>query len=671
MYDPVIFSRSIVESDDIELLRSTIKRFQRIFNGTGYGFWEWNLDTQHIEWSGGFWERLGYGPDDFDDISDANKVITYMHPEDRDYAIDAARVHLRDGVPLDITYRIRTKQGEYIWTQVRADSLRDETGHAYIMYGINFDITDIKKVETALRDSEARQIRIVQASNDGIWEWYPNRGGFHFSHRCWELLGYQDIDDVITSGSDKLRVWRTHIYPEDLHKFDKALSDHITTHTPFDLEYRLVNVQGEIRWVRARGKAIFDENGNLEVMSGSNMDITEVKRAEEKVIQAKELAERANKAKSQFLSSMSHELRTPLNAILGYTQLFSYDGNLNEEQLGSLREIRKAGEHLLQLINDVLDLAKIESGNMTVSLEPVLLSRIIPECLTLMQPQADARAIKLYTWLQDLDQHYVTADHIRIKQALLNLMSNAVKYNHVGGEVELSLHQPQHNRIRIQVKDTGQGIPLARQSEVFQPFNRLSAENSTIEGSGVGLVITKQLVEMMEGTMGFISQENAGSTFWIDLSLADDWNTEKSAAIPHFDEIYPNQLILDQRYRVLYIEDNHSNIRLMQQIFMRYPLLDLDVAEEAFLGVYKARSVKYDVIILDINLPGMDGYQVLEVLKNDLTTKDIPVIGLSANAMPYDIEKGKSAEFFDYLTKPVEINRLVGALSRILCPQKV
>ncbi len=665
MQDPIIFSRSIIESNDVELLRATVVRFQRIFNGTGYGFWEWNLASQHIEWSGGFWERLGYGPEDFADISDANKVIGFMHPDDRDYAINAARLHLRDGEPLDITYRIRTKQGEYIWTQVRADSLRDANGHVTIMSGINFDITDIKKVEAALRDSEARQIRIVQASNDGIWEWYPNRGGFHFSQRCWELLGYTDLDDIITSGEDKLKVWRTHIYPEDLHKFDNALSEHVTSHAPFDVEYRLVNVQGEIRWVRARGKAIFDEQGNLEVMSGSNMDITEVKRAEEKVIQAKELAERANKAKSQFLSSMSHELRTPLNAILGYAQLFSYDGNLNEEQLGSLREIRKAGEHLLQLINDVLDLAKIESGNMTVSLEPILLSRIIPECLTLMQPQADARAIKLHSHLQNLDAHYVMADHVRIKQVLLNLMSNAVKYNHVGGEVELSLHQLESNRLRIQVKDTGQGIPLVRQSEVFQPFNRLTAENSTIEGSGVGLVITKQLVEMMNGTLDFVSQENVGSTFWIDLPLVRDWDKNQASKNNRFDDLHQHELKLDRTYRVLYIEDNPTNIRLMQQIFARYPLLDLDIAEEAFLGVYKSRSMDFDAIILDINLPGMDGYEVLQVLKSDPSTQDIPVIGLSANAMPYDIEKGKRADFYDYLTKPVEINRLVNLLNQL------
>jgi CheY-like chemotaxis protein len=268
--------------------------------------------------------------------------------------------------------------------------------------------------------------------------------------------------------------------------------------------------------------------------------------------------------------------------------------------------------------------------------------------------------------LQNLDQYYVMADHVRIKQVLLNLMSNAVKYNHVGGEVELSLHQIQSNRLRIQVKDTGQGIPLSRQSEVFQPFNRLMAENSNIEGSGVGLVITKQLVEMMNGTLDFVSQENEGSTFWIDLPLVIDWDKNQASKNNRFDDLQQHELKLDRIYRVLYIEDNPTNIRLMQQIFARYPMLDLDIAEEAFLGVYKARSMDFDVIILDINLPGMDGYEVLQVLKSDPATKDVPVIGLSANAMPYDIEKGKRSDFYDYLTKPVEINRLVNLLNQLL-----
>jgi signal transduction histidine kinase len=186
---------------------------------------------------------------------------------------------------------------------------------------------------------------------------------------------------------------------------------------PFDVEYRLISTQGEIRWIRGRGRAVFNEKGQPIMMSGSNMDITEVKRAEERVIQAKEQAEKANRAKSDFLSSMSHELRTPLNAILGYTQLFEYDGNLKTQQIDNVREIRKAGEHLLQLINDVLDLAKIESGNMTVSLEPVLVSRLITECFTLVQPQADAKGIRLSSLLAEFSNTYVIADHVRFKQA--------------------------------------------------------------------------------------------------------------------------------------------------------------------------------------------------------------------------------------------------------------
>ncbi len=666
MIEHISFNPALQLSDDLELLRTTVGRFQRIFNGSGYGFWEWDLQTQHIEWSGGFWERLGYGPEDAASISDSAKVLTYMHPDDHEFAIEATRQHLRSGKPLDVSYRIRTKRGDYIWTQVRADSLRDENGHATIMSGVNFDITEIKKVEAALRESEARQVRIIQASSDGIWEWYPDRGGFHFSHRCWELLGYDDLDDVLTEGEDRLKIWRKHIYPQDISKFDNALVEHMAGRAPFDVEYRLVSTQGEIRWIRGRGRAVFNEKGRPIMMSGSNMDITEVKRAEERVIQAKEQAEKANRAKSEFLSSMSHELRTPLNAILGYTQLFEYDGNLKSQQIDNVREIRKAGEHLLQLINDVLDLAKIESGNMTVSLEPVLVSRLIGECFTLVQPQADAKGIRLSALVAEFSNTYVIADHVRFKQALLNLLSNAVKYNFVGGEVEVQLVAQSGQYLRISVRDTGRGIPLQRQSEVFQPFNRLTAENTNIEGSGVGLVITKQLVEMMHGRLDFTSAEGMGTTFWIDFPMAIEWNAESIVRTVSSKDYTPAELNVKRRCKILYVEDNPTNIRLLQQIFARYPQLDLDIAEEAFLGIYKARSVRPDLVILDINLPGMDGYEVLSVLKNDPATRDIPVIGLSANAMPYDIERGRSAGFYDYLTKPVDIHRLIDVFNKLL-----
>lgn len=667
MIEHISFNPALMQSTDLELLRATVGRFQRIFNGSGYGFWEWNLESKKIEWSGAFWERLGYGEEDSELINDAEKVMTFIHPDDRSVAYDATIHHIRTGVPMDVSYRILTKSGDYIWTQVRADSKRDESGLVTIISGVNFDITEIKRVEAALRESEARQVRIIQASSDGIWEWYANRGGFHFSNRCWESLGYDDLDDVLTEGEDRLKIWRKHIYPKDLSKFDNALRDHLAGKGVFDIEYRLVSCTGEIRWVRARGRAVFDKNGVPEMMSGSNMDITEVKRAEERVLLAKEQAEKANQAKSEFLSSMSHELRTPLNAILGYTQLFEYDANLNSQQITNVREIRKAGEHLLQLINDVLDLAKIESGKMTVSLEPVLVSRVITECFTLVQPQADARGIRLSIFLADQENTYVVADHVRFKQALLNLLSNGIKYNNVGGEVVVRLEVMPMDCLRILVADTGRGIPQDRQREVFEPFNRLTAENSNIEGSGVGLVITKQLVEMMQGSLSFASTEGVGTTFWIDLPMAGEWSLASVIErAPDLAQYETADLHVTRHCKILYIEDNPTNIRLLEQIIARYPQLSLDVAEESFLGIFKARSLLPDLIILDINLPGMDGYEVLRVLKSDELTKNIPVIGLSANAMPYDIAQGKNSSFFDYLTKPVQINQLIGVFNQLL-----
>jgi len=652
------------DCDNIDVLRATIERFQRIFSGSGYGFWEWDLNTQRIDWSGGFWERMGYDTSDELAVTDATKILSYMHPDDREMSQASLINHFKHGHTFDSSYRIRMKNGEYIWTQVRADSVRDENGRVLFMSGVSFDITALKEAEEALRESEARQERIIQSSNDGIWEWYSHTGGFHFSSRCWELIGYSANDDEITQGEDKWMVWRKHIHPQDLSKFDSALEDHMANKAPFDIEYRLIGKDKEIHWVRGRGRAVFDEKGKPIRMSGSNMDMTQIKRAEERVIQAKEAAEKANQAKSEFLSSMSHELRTPLNAILGYAQLFEYDLNLTQQQINNMREIRKAGDHLLQLINDVLDLAKIESGKMTLSLEPVLVSRIINEAFTLIQPQADTKSIHVYPTLNNLENHYVIADNVRYKQALINLLSNAIKYNNMGGEVEISLTLLTPKVLRLSVRDNGQGIPSNRQAEVFQPFNRLNAEFSKIEGSGVGLVITKQLVEMMNGRLDFKSTENVGTEFWIDLPLAAEWNKQEHDIIKSVDYV-PTKLMFTDRKNVLYIEDNPTNIRLLQQFFARHDNLNLDIAEEPFVGIYKARSIQPDLIILDINLPGMDGFEAFNVLKNDTLTQHIPVIGLSANAMPYDIERGLNAGFNEYLTKPVDMNRLIETLNRL------
>src|SRR5690606_3600991 len=254
-------------------------------------------------------------------------------------------------------------------------------------------------------------------------------------------------------------------------------------------------------------------------------------------------------------------------------------------------------------------------------------------------------------------------------QALINLLGNAIKYNAIGGEVELSLVQPDAGIIRFKVRDNGQGIAPERQSEVFEPFNRLNAEHSQVEGSGVGLVITKQLVEIMNGQLDFISTEGVGSEFWIDLPLCTEWHQEPTTHSELLQDERPrqrNELHLKQPRKILYIEDNPSNIRLLRQLFSRYPQLTLEVAEEAFLGIYKARQLQPQLIILDINLPGLDGYEALSVLRRDPVTSAIPIVGLSANAMPYDIERGLRAGFYDYLTKPLDIQRLIDVMNKVL-----
>jgi CheY-like chemotaxis protein len=366
---------------------------------------------------------------------------------------------------------------------------------------------------------------------------------------------------------------------------------------------------------------------------------------------------------------MSHELRTPLNAILGYTQLFSLEGGLTPTQRENVREIHRAGEYLLQLISDVLDLSKIESGRMTLSVEPVVPMRIVSECIKLIQPLVDSRQVRLWATTNGLDDICVRADATRLKQALLNLMANAVKYNHLGGDVEVIFTHDDDGIFRIEVRDNGPGIPESRQAEMFEPFNRLGAEGSATEGSGVGLVITKRLVNMMGGELTFRSREGHGSRFWI--TLPDVMPAPVVSSSPQPLVLAPSAaqaLQVGARKRILYIEDNPPNIRLMEQMLKNFARLELISAKEAFYGVYLARTERPDLIILDINLPGMDGYEALSVLKQDRSTRDIPVVALSANAMPYDVMRGQEAGFDEYLTKPLDLDKLLGTLNHLLLP---
>lgn len=658
--------------EHIRQLEKTVAQYERIFRGIshGFAFMDWDIKKSHLDWRGNFWSHLGYGEQDMQYLTDAEKFLEYVHQDDRQKLLNAIHSHLR-GLGLgESMFRIRKKRGGHIWTEVRVDAVRDPKGWVKYVSGIVFDASKLKQTEQALLISEARHARIIQSSNDGIWEWSAEHGGFYFSSRCWEHLGYTEEDDIVSQGVDRMQVWRKRMHPDDLAKFDDAMKQHIHERKPFDVEYRIHGKNDEWHWIRARGQMAYNDAGKPTRMSGTNMDVTEVKKAEERVLKAKEAAEQASRAKSDFLSSMSHELRTPLNAILGFAQLFELDKNLTIDQQANVSEIKKAGEHLLQLVGDVLDLSKIESGRMGFSLEPVAPIRLLQEVSALMQSQAEARGIFMRLECGCNLEQMIVADDVRLKQILLNLVSNAVKYNRDGGTVVISCAAKDDNTLQIEVSDTGYGIAESQQQFVFEPFNRLGAESSNIVGSGVGLVITKQLVEQMNGAINFVSNEGAGSTFWVEFPLyvgqpIEQLADQYSRVTSDFGREVPDLLVLSSKH-ILYIEDNPPNQRLMKQLLVRYPNLKLEITGEPLRGIYLARTTHPDLIIMDITLPGMDGFETVEVLKQDPATKNIPAIALTANAMVHDIEKGKASGFDYYLTKPLNLTELIDVFNDLL-----
>jgi PAS domain S-box-containing protein len=573
----------------------------------------------------------------------------------------------------ELTY-IR-KDGSRFPAVVSVTALRDDPGAIIGYLLIGTDNTARKQVEAEqqlldqrLRDQQFYTRSLIESSIDALMTTDP-RGIITDVNQQMEALTGCTRDELIGAPFKN--------YFTDPERAEAGIKRVLSGSKVTDYELTARARDGKETVVSYNATTFHDRDRKLQGVFAAARDVTERKRFEHtlqennlELERAKAAAEKANLAKSDFLSSMSHELRSPLNAILGFAQLINSDSPPpTASQTASIDQILHAGWYLLDLINEILDLAQIESGKMALSREPTSLDEVMLECQAMIEPQGQKRGIKM-TFPRPGIPYFVDADRTRLKQVLINLLSNAIKYNQANGTVAvdftlLAAVGSTPERVRISVRDSGAGLSPDMLLQLFQPFNRLGQERSREEGTGIGLVMSKRLVELMGGLMGVESTVGAGSVFWFELN---------STGAPQLaeDPAQPAAMTLAQVHRgapmrtLLYVEDNPANLKLIEQLVARRPDIRLLSARDGLVGIRLAHAHQPDVILMDINLPGISGIEALKILREDPITAHIPVVALSANAMPRDIEKGLHAGFFRYLTKPIKVNEFMETLEETM-----
>ncbi|MGB5096322.1 MAG: PAS domain-containing protein [Porticoccaceae bacterium] len=613
------------------------------------GNWESDLTTGELFWSEEIFRIFGLDP--ASSVPSADSFHAAVHPDDLELVLASTRRSTKSGIH-DLTHRILRPDGTVRYVDTLAYAERNADGRVVRLIGTTQDVTAAK---TAERDLELFR-RIFDASQHCIGIADSAERILYVNRSFEKALGYSFKELALRPAELVL--------PE----VEQALSWREVMATLADSDRGLVQIpfrrkDGSFFTSLSNFGAVKDQHGQIQYYFDIFTDFTEELARRAELAEARETAERANDAKSEFLSSMSHELRTPMNAIIGFAQMLEYDNELNADQRDSAKEIRKAGDHLLDLINEVLDLAKIESGQVNLSLEPVPLGPLINDCQQLIQPLVTTQ--KLSLTVDVAPGATVRADRIRIRQALLNLLSNAVKYNREQGEIRVIAGPGAGNNLRIAVTDTGPGILPAHLTSLFEPFNRLGAEHTEVDGTGIGLTITRRLVELMGGSIGVHSEVGIGSTFWIDLPQSETAGREISIQSRSATQ---SPRTLAHQYQILCIDDNPANLKLIAQMLGRRGNVDLITAHTPALGIELALAHRPDLILLDINMPNLDGYQVLKIFTADAYLRSVPVIAITANAMPKDIARGMTAGFTEYLIKPLDLMLFLQTIDRHLAP---
>lgn len=596
----------------------------------------------------------------------ADWLQKYIHPRDQAHVLAEIGKAVANKSIFELEHRVLRLDGELGWTQSRAVPLLDEDGAIVEWFGTASDITEARRVRLALSHSEERYRGLFNSIDEGfaIIEMI-----FDADHRPVDYLilevnpGFEQQCGLLNATGKRIR----ELLPDHEPHWFEMYGEVALTGEPVRMQVESKALQ---MWFETRAFRIGGD-GSLKV-AVIFYNITERKMMEAQLRDAVTAAQTANGAKSDFLSSMSHELRSPLNAVLGFAQLLqSGTPPPTARQEESVGEILKAGWYLLGLIDEILDLSLIESGRLSCVLEPVWLAEVMDDCLAMVQGQATARGIHL-KFAQLDDGCMVAADRIRLKQVFINLLSNAIKYNREGGTVHVHAEDIGPGRICIRVEDSGMGLSPEQLGHIFQPFERLGQEAGAIEGTGIGLALSKRLVELMNGRIGVKSAVGQGSVFWVELDAPGAQTSVPASSAettPAMLQVAaaPGPAAADQLpCTVLCVEDNHANQLLVQLLLARRTDVRLLQAGDAEHGLQLARTMQPDVVLMDINLPGMSGLQAMEQLAADAATAHIPVIAVSALAMRHDIDKGLQAGFFRYLSKPINIDAFTEALDAAL-----
>jgi len=580
-----------------------------------------------------------------------------VHPDDRKRVSQRTHAYFLGGDhPFEIEFRALRRDGGVRWIVVRADIDRVHTGPRRVL-GIAMDVTEHHRALDALREASERAVFITSHAGIGTWESDPDGCG-RWNAQMFHLRGL-----VPRETAPSREEWMALVHPDDVPLVLEGSPDAVAALLPMAYEFRVRLPDGSIRWLASRSSAVLDDAGRPARRVGVNWDVTQSKNAAIARQQA-ELAEREVQAKSQFLSRISHELRTPLNAVLGFTQLLQIEARQagQTEQLAKLEHIRAAGDHLLSLINDVLDLSGLEAGEVRLAMRPVDLAQLVRQSLPLVQTLAAQHDVALEIGHAE---GFASADPTRLRQVLINLLSNAIKYNRRGGKVVVE-SRAARGEATLSVRDTGRGLGSDQIANLFEPFNRFGVENEGIEGTGIGLTIVKALVDGMAGRIEVESEPDRGTVFRVTLPAAKAGAAvDRTADRAGIALDLASAPAIKRAGTILYIEDNEVNVLLVEEFVKAIGGLTIVSESTGGAGVDRAVALLPDLVLVDLQLPDFDGYEVLRRLRADPRTRSIPCVALSANAMREDIERGLAGGFTDYWTKPIDFAVFIAALHRL------